>query len=188
MQKEEVSKGGVVRIPKSVFEPTPQAAGSSSNLPDGGKKTLVKRLDGTVEEVVTGLPPNNPNFKPRECWPGGRIVTNDKLEVLLKFHERKGLPLTPELQAKKEELEAAAAAAGSRNGNGKGKAKAAKGKVVTLGGSEGALSKATPLADAPPKAAPEVSAWYKNRPKGGVKVLGGAEGGLTGAKRSAENA
>ena len=39
---------------------------------------------------------------------------------------------------------------------------------------------------AAPKAAPEVRAWYKNRPKGGVKVLGGTEGGLTGAKRSAD--
>ena len=39
-----------------------------------------------------------------------------------------------------------------------------------------------------PKAAPEVSAWYKNRPKGGVKVLGGAEGALTGGKRAADEA
>jgi len=161
----EVAKDGVVKIPKSVFESQPPepAAGSSSVLPDGGKKTLVKRLDGTVEEVVTGLPPQNPNFVPRTCWPGGKIMTNDKLEVQLKFYERKGLPLTPELQAKKEELEAAAAEAASARAKGKGKG---KGRVVTLGGSEGGV-KAAAKVEAPPKAAPEVSAWYTTRPTGG---------------------
>ena len=189
-----------MRIPKSVFEsapapaPTQNVAGSSSKV----TSTQVKRLDGSVEEVVTGLPPQNPNFVPRTCWPGGKIVTNDKLEVLLRFHERKGIALTPELQAKKAELEAAPKVApeaskgvkermgGKKKGN-KGKG----GKLVTLGGAEGGLSSSKAAAAEPvvaPKAAPEVSAWYKNRPKGGVKVLGGAEGALTGGKRAADEA
>lgn len=148
------------------------AAGSSSDLPKEGKKHLVKRLDGTVEEVVTGLPPNNPAFAPRQAHPGGKIVTNDKLEVRLRFYERKGMVLTPELEAKKAELDAVAkegdvwerigkfkpgGGGGSAPGGGKAKA---KGK------------------------APEVTAWIKNRPKGGVKVLGGVEGAL--GKRAAD--
>lgn len=104
----EVAKDGVVRIPQSVFQTNPKpndaGAGSSSAVPQGGKVTKVKRLDGTVEEVLTGVPPQNPNFVPRTCWPGGNIVTSDKLAVQLKFYERKGLPLTPELQAKKAEV------------------------------------------------------------------------------------
>ena len=60
----------------------------------------MKRLDGRVDEVVVGLPPNNPAFAPRKAHPGGKIVTNDKLEVKLKFYERKGMALTPELLAK----------------------------------------------------------------------------------------
>ena len=81
MQRE-VSKGGIVRIPKTVFETFPQAQTSSPRArKGGGKVTSVVRLDGTVEEVVTGLPPNNPNFAPRAAWPGGKMLTNDKLEV-----------------------------------------------------------------------------------------------------------
>ena len=188
-----MAQGGLCKIPKTVFEPLPAEAGSSSSVSGGGKVTQVKRLDGTVQEVVTGLPPNNPNFVPRQCWPGGKILTNDKLEVQLKFYERKGLPLTPELEAKKAELEAAEAAAKATSGGvkqrlGKGKARAGVpgGRVVTLGGAEGAVQGkgAEAAVAAPPvvapKAAPEQSAWYKNRPKGGgVKVLGGAEGALT---------
>jgi len=164
------------------------AAGSSSDLPKEGKKHLVKRLDGTVEEVVTGLPPNNPAFAPRQAHPGGKIVTNDKLEVRLRFYERKGMVLTPELEAKKAELDAVAkegdvwerigkfkpgGGGGSAPGGGKAKA---KGKAKT-GAAPAAI-------EAPPKAAPEVTAWIKNRPKGGVKVLGGVEGAL--GKRAAD--
>jgi len=160
----------------------------------------VKRLDGTVEKVVTGLPPQDPNFAPRKCWPGGKIVTNDKLEVLLRFHERKGLPLTPELEAKKAELDGAANAEAELKAKRAAKFGGAggKGKVVSLGGADGAVKGAAKTAAAAakaaaaeavvaPKAAPEVSAWYKNRPKGGVKVLGGTEGALTGSKRAAED-
>ena len=59
---------------------------------------------------------------------------------------------------------------GAGKSGGKGKGKAPKKEV------------ATPLE--PPKAAPEVAAWIKNRPKGGVKVLGGIEGSM--GKRAAE--
>ena len=95
----EVAKDGLVHIPKSLFQRAPPIVGSS-HIEAGAKKTLVRRLDGTIEEVITGAPPNNPNFAPRSAWPGGKIVTNDKLEVKLKFYERKGIPLTPELIAK----------------------------------------------------------------------------------------
>lgn len=157
--------------------------------------TQVKRLDGTIEEVVTGLPPNNPNFAPRQCWPGGKIVTNDKLEVLLRFYERKGKPLTPELIAKKAELDAAEAEAAKNKPTladkmgGKGKGKKGKGGIIQLGGSEGGVKgggAAAAEAVVAPKADPEVSAWYKSRPKGGVKKLGGSEGAVTGGKRPAE--
>mmetsp|Transcript_1951 Transcript_1951/g.4370 ORF Transcript_1951/g.4370 Transcript_1951/m.4370 type:complete len:124 (-) Transcript_1951:934-1305(-) len=45
----EVAKDGLVRIPKTVFESLPLSLSSSSS--DGAKKTMVVRLDGTVEEV-----------------------------------------------------------------------------------------------------------------------------------------
>eukprot|EP00326_Haptolina_ericina_P016404 CAMPEP_0181194398 /NCGR_PEP_ID=MMETSP1096-20121128/14318_1 /TAXON_ID=156174 ORGANISM="Chrysochromulina ericina, Strain CCMP281" /NCGR_SAMPLE_ID=MMETSP1096 /ASSEMBLY_ACC=CAM_ASM_000453 /LENGTH=149 /DNA_ID=CAMNT_0023283903 /DNA_START=182 /DNA_END=631 /DNA_ORIENTATION=+ len=140
---------------------------------------MVVRLDGTVEEVTTGLPPNNPNFCPRQAWPGGKIVTNDKLEVQLRFYERKGLPLTEELKAKKDELEAVKKASQrgvwDRLG---GKAIVTdvrhnvQGRVIKLGGVEGAMRTAASKAT---RAAP--------RPKGGVRVLTGAEGALRGEKR-----
>ena len=155
--------------------------------------TQVKRLDGTIEEVVVGLPPQNPNFAPRKCWPGGKIVTNDKLEVLLKFYERKGKPLTPELEAKKAELEAAGKAeaelkakrAAKFGGGAGGAGDGAKGGAK--GGAKKAKAGNGVVVEAPPKADAETSSWYKNRPKGGVKVLGGSEGALTGGKRSRED-
>ena len=103
--KFEVAKDGVIKLgsigQSSDDRPWAMAASSSSSSSaNEGKKTLVKRLDGTVEEVVTGLPPSNPAFAPRAAWPGGKIVTNDKLEVKLRFYERKGIALTPELEAK----------------------------------------------------------------------------------------
>jgi len=196
----EVAKDGVVRIPKSVFEtkPAPAAsssdAGSSSTAPadSAAPKVLakVKRLDGTIEELPIGLPPDNPNFKPRETTWGGKVVTNDKLEVLLKFYERKGKPLTPELEAKKKELAARAAEEAANKGtlkelmSGNKKAKGKGGKVIATGGSGGGGGGA---ALAVPKASAEQSAWYKNRPKGGVKVLGGVEGVVTGGKRERDD-
>lgn len=45
------------------------------------KEHTVVRLDGSVAVVTTGAPPNNPAFAPRQAWPGGKIVTNDKLEA-----------------------------------------------------------------------------------------------------------
>ena len=211
----EVAKDGVVRIPKSVFEskppapaPAPIAAASSSASAAPRAVTTVVRLDGTTEEVIVGAPPNNPNFAPRQTVWAGKVVTNDKLQVKLKFYERKGLALTPELLAKKAELEAAELAEvaaqakraakfgmatnGNKGGKGKGKGKvpASSGAFARLGATEGAAAEqpAAAAVAAPPKAAPETSAWYKNRPKGGVKVLGGTEGAITGNKRGAEDA
>ena len=224
--KLEVAKDGVVRIPKTVFEPSESvsstsaaASSSSASSASPGKQgvravTKVVRLDGTVEEVVVGAPPQNPAFQPRQTVWTGKVVTNDKLEVKLKFHLRKGLALTPELEAKKAELEAAEKAeeervaaraakfgtggSGNKGGKGKGKGKGkggasqggeATGAFARLGSGEGAAPVAAkPAPVAPPKATPEQLAWYKNRPKGGVKDLGGAEGALTGSKRSAEDA
>jgi len=217
-----VVKDGVVRIPKSVFEtaPAPAAdAGSSSNAPaaEGARvEKRVKRLDGSYDIVPVGLPPKNPAFQPRQTVWESKVVTNDKLEVKLKFHERKGLALTPELEAKKAELQAAGAydepkpAGGGAAiwGNGKGK-KGKKGKGKQGGeqpagqGRKGAAQKqnapdgpfarlgATPAAsaaavDTAPKADPEAVAKFKNRPKGGVKILGGAEGAVVGDKRERE--
>lgn len=215
--KLEVAKDGLCKIPKSVFESqpassAPAAAGSSSNGDAGSSSmspskvgvravTKVVRLDGTVEEVVVGAPPFNPNFQPRQTVWSGKVVTNDKLEVKLKFHLRKGLALTPELEAKKVELEAAEkaeeerlAARAAKFGTAPGASKG-KGKAKGMGGAAAAPKEASgadtsakqPAVIAPPKATPEQSAWYKNRPKGGVKVLGGAEGALTGSKRAAED-
>jgi len=196
MPPAEVAKDGVVRIPKAVFETAPAAAaGSSSDPPAGGKVTQVKRLDGTIQEVVTGVPPNNPNFVPRKCWPGGKIVTNDKLEVQLRFYERKGMPLTPELEAKKAELEAAgnaeaeakvkrAAKFGVPGKGGKG-AKGASSSSDSAAAGKAKAAAAAAIAAAP-KVDEEQKQWYKSRPKGGVKVLGGVEGAL--GKRTADAA
>ena len=202
MATQEVAKDGVVRIPKSVFQSAPSVSAvgdchstsSSSSgvhfLSSGSMKTLVKRLNGTMQEITTGVPPTNPNFVPRAAWPGGKLVTNDKLEVQLRFYERKGIPLTPELEAKKAELAAAGKelppagkASGVKARVGKGaKAKGGDGKAKGGDGKPAATVEA-------PKAAPEVKAWFKSRPKGGVKVLSGTDGALTGgAKRSADEA
>ena len=185
---QEVAKDGVVRIPKSVFESAPSVpavgVSHSTSTSSGGTKTLVKRLDGTTQEITTGVPPNNPNFVPRAAWPGGKIVTNDKLEVQLRFYERKGIPLTPELEAKKAELLAAA----GKELPAVGKASGVKARVCKGAKANGGDGKPAATVEAP-KAAPEVKAWFKSRPKGGVKVLSGTDGALTGgAKRSADEA
>lgn len=79
----QVAKDGVVRIPKIVFEPLQQSSSTPNSCSDA-KEHVVVRLDGTVDIVRTTLPPNNPAFAPRQAWPGGKIVTNDKLEVSLR--------------------------------------------------------------------------------------------------------
>ena len=176
----------IVKLRPISNDERPWAAAASSSSSDAGpnlKKTAVKRLDGTVEEVITGAPPNNPAFVPRLAHPGGKIITNDKLEVKLRFYERKGMALTPELIAKKAELDALSQEA--KQGPNGGANKAGKGKQKVGGGGKGssaASSLSVPIV--PPKAPPEVQAWIKNRPKGGVKVLSGTEGSL--GKRPAE--
>ena len=189
---------------KSVLAPAPASANSSSagatascSAAAAGARTIahVKRLDGSIEEVPIGVPPSNPNFKPRETVWSGKVVTSDKLEVQLRFYERKGMPLTAELEAKKAELIAAGTYErpgggsgpeiyGRQGGKKKGKGGGGGGKSGGGGGSKGSSAAAAAPPAAPLPVAPEVSAWYRNRPKGGVKVLGGAEGAV-GSKRSA---
>ena len=154
--KPEVAKNGVVKIPKAVFESLPPPADPSAPI-----KTI-RRLDGTVEEVKK-ITPKNPNFAPRKAWPGGNIVTSNKEEALIKYHERKGIPLPPDLAEKKAQLDAEAAEkkAGifSRLGN-KGVKSGNRGtgsRVVKLGGAEGAFSRLAgkALGEVAPAAAPE---------------------------------
>eukprot|EP00908_Phaeocystis_cordata_P019886 Transcript_31527.p1 GENE.Transcript_31527~~Transcript_31527.p1 ORF type:complete len:207 (+),score=77.74 Transcript_31527:91-711(+) len=187
--KPEVAQNGVVKIPKAVFESLPPAA----SAPGESIKTI-KRLDGTIEEVKPSLHnKDNPNFVPRQAWPGGNIVTSNKDEALIKYHERKGIPLTPELQAKKAQLDAEAAekkaAVFSRLGSKGSGNSGTGGRVVKLGGAEGAFNRLAGKAlgeIAAPAAAP--AAARPPRPKGGVKVLSGAEGAMRGEKRTAEAA
>jgi len=182
--KSMASGAKIVKLGSVSHDERPWAASSSSDAGPNLKKTAVKRLDGTVEEVITGAPPNNPAFVPRLAHPGGKIITNDKLEVKLRFYERKGMPLTPELIAKKAELDALSQEEAKHAPSG-GANKAVKGKQKVGGGGKGssaASSLSVPIV--PPKAPPEVQAWIKNRPKGGVKVLSGTEGSL--GKRPAE--
>lgn len=179
--KSEVAKDGVVRIPKTVFSTLPEPA-SASTSGEGAKTHTVVRLDGSVDVVTTGVTPNNPAFAPRQAWPGGKIVTNDKLEVQLKFYERKGLPLTEELKAKKAELEQSKSSNIWDRLGAKKPAKtgaAAGGRVVKLGGTEGAVKVPS---NSNTKSEAE-SAPRPPRPKGGVKVLSGAEGPMVGDKR-----
>ena len=56
------------------------------------------------------MTPDNPNFAPRCAWPGGNIVTTNKDEALLKYYQRKGIPLPEHLQQKARELESESAA------------------------------------------------------------------------------
>mmetsp|Transcript_14688 Transcript_14688/g.37980 ORF Transcript_14688/g.37980 Transcript_14688/m.37980 type:complete len:118 (+) Transcript_14688:425-778(+) len=104
------------------------------------------------------------------------------LTTLLRTHPRTWLKQKAELEAagpKDDDVwgrlgknSSAGAKANAPNG------KKGKGKVVSLN----SRAAATPIA--PPKAAPEVEAWIKSRPKGGVKVLSGSEGAL--GKRAAD--
>ncbi len=180
----EVAKDGVVRIPKTVFEPTPggllgdSGSGKSSNA--GVIAPKVRRLDGTIQEVHAVGDTSNPNFAPRQTVHEYRVVTNDKMEVQLRFYERKGMPLTPELEAKKREMQAAGTyelrEPSSSNGDGlggKGKGKGKKSKGKQQQQQQQRAQQQAPRADA------DAIAKFKNRPKGGVKVLSGAEGSVT---------
>ena len=195
--KPEVAQDGKVRIPSTVFQSLPPAA-AATRAPSG-QITAIRRLDGTIDtDLGSKITPQNPNFAPRKAWPGGNIVTSNKDEALIKYYERKGIELTPELQKKKEELDAAAkekkAAVFSRLGS-KGGDKGG-GKVVKLGGAEGAFNRLGSDASGLPKskkfsasAEEEAPAAARPpRPKGGVKMLGGAEGAVRGEKRPAEDA
>ena len=68
---------------------------------------MVRRLDGTCEALPSKI--DNPNFAPRKAHPGGKMATNDKDEVHVKFHLRKKVPIEewPEhLRRKKAEMDA----------------------------------------------------------------------------------
>ena len=69
---------------------------------------MVRRLDGTCEALPSKI--DNPNFAPRKAHPGGKMATNDKDEVHVKYHLRKKVPIEewPEhLRRKKAEMDAA---------------------------------------------------------------------------------
>ena len=69
---------------------------------------MVRRLDGTCEALPSRI--DNPNFAPRKAHPGGKMATNDKDEVHVKYHLRKKVPIEewPEhLKRKKAEMDAA---------------------------------------------------------------------------------
>ena len=69
---------------------------------------MVRRLDGTCEALPSKV--DNPNFAPRRAHPGGKMATNDKDEVQVKFNLRKNVPIEewPErLKRKKAEMDAA---------------------------------------------------------------------------------
>ena len=105
IKKFEVTSDGIARIPKST--PVPVAASSSLGSADGDVP-MVRRLDGTWEALPSKI--NNPNFAPRQAHPGGKIVTNDKDEVHVKFYTRKKVPIEqwPEhLRQKKAKMDAA---------------------------------------------------------------------------------
>mmetsp|Transcript_21948 Transcript_21948/g.55881 ORF Transcript_21948/g.55881 Transcript_21948/m.55881 type:complete len:221 (+) Transcript_21948:81-743(+) len=202
--KPEVATDGVVKIPSSVFKSLPPPAAKKE-----GVIGVVKRLDGTVEELgAMSYVKSNPNFQPRQTQWGNNVTVINKDEALIKLHLRKGIPLPPELQAKKERLDAAAAESKSGVFSRLGGGKAARpgkssgtikpgGPFERLAGREsgtikpgGAFSRLAGKAigealgdDAPAAAAPE--AKRPPRPKGGVKMMSGVEGAVRGEKRPA---
>ena len=92
--KPEVALNGVVKIPSSVFKSLPPPAEKKS-----GVIGVIKRLDGTVEEVTNmSYIKSNPNFAPRKTEWGNNVTVLNKDEALIKYHERKGIPLPAELQ------------------------------------------------------------------------------------------
>ena len=123
----------VCTIPKSVFETAPEQPSSGS-----GAAPTVRRLDGTIAEVPA-MTPDNPNFAPRCAWPGGNIVTTNKDEALLKYYQRKGIPLPEHLQQKARELESESAAQKALAEKRK-KRFGGQGGVKVLSGMEGAMT------------------------------------------------
>lgn len=92
--KPEVATDGVVKIPSSVFKSLPPPAAKKE-----GVIGVVRRLDGTVEELgAMSYVRSNPNFQPRQTQWGNNVTVINKDEALIKLHERKGIPLPPELQ------------------------------------------------------------------------------------------
>ena len=92
--KPEVATDGVVKIPSSVFKSLPPPAAKKE-----GVIGVVKRLDGTVEELgAMSYVKSNPNFQPRQTQWGNNVTVINKDEALIKLHLRKGIPLPPELQ------------------------------------------------------------------------------------------
>ena len=175
IKKFEVTSDGIARIPKST--PVPVAASSSLGSADGDVP-MVRRLDGTWEALPSKI--NNPNFAPRQAHPGGKIVTNDKDEVHVKFYTRKKVPIEqwPEhVRRKKEEMDAAAAASNAAKG----------GVFARLGGGAGGgrrrgggrqrdvQERLGPVARRARRRVEEAEAV---KGKGGVRVLSGAEGGV----------
>jgi len=79
---------------------------SMSNSINNGAP-MVRRLDGTCEALPSKI--DNPNFAPRKAHPGGKMATNDKDEVHVKFYMRTKVPIEkwPErLKRKKAEMDA----------------------------------------------------------------------------------
>ena len=169
IKKFEVTSDGIARIPKST--PVPVAASSSLGSAYGDVP-MVRRLDGTWEALPSKI--NNPNFAPRQAHPGGKIVTNDKDEVHVKFYTRKKVPIEqwPEhVRRKKEEMDAAAAASNAAKG----------GVFARLGGGAAAGGGATSKKGLDLSLDELAAASKKQKPskgKGGVRVLSGAEGGV----------
>ena len=92
--KPEVATDGVVKIPSSVFKSLPPPAAKKE-----GVIGVVKRLDGTVEELgAMSYVKSNPNFQPRQTQWSKNVTVINKDEALIKLHLRKGIPLPPELQ------------------------------------------------------------------------------------------
>ena len=92
--KPEVATDGVVKIPSSVFKSLPPPAAKKE-----GVIGVVKRLDGTVEELgAMSYVKSNPNFQPRQTQWSNNVTVINKDEALIKLHLRKGIPLPPELQ------------------------------------------------------------------------------------------
>ena len=72
--KPEVATDGVVKIPSSVFKSLPPPAAKKE-----GVIGVVKRLDGTVEELgAMSYVKSNPNFQPRQTQWGNNVTVINK--------------------------------------------------------------------------------------------------------------
>ena len=109
----DVPMGQVATAPSkqaSIDGSTPVRAATTPSMINSIKDgtPMVRRLDGTCEALPSKI--DNPNFAPRKAHPGGKMATNDKDEVHVKFHLRKKVPIEewPEhLRRKKAEMDAA---------------------------------------------------------------------------------